>query len=166
MSTSKADRQRIGKRNRTTGKKYEILCINLFKNIGFKDVVSTRAANRLRDGEGIDITNRDELKFGRFPYNVQCKNTTDHVKYHHVLQRMPVLKGVVNVILHKFTSNKGKDNTSGMFVTQGFYAIMKKQDFLQIVAERLELEQLRKMFSYLTPEELKEIDKRSKTTGS
>ncbi len=45
---------------------------------------------------------------------------------------MPTVPGVVNVIFHKYTSNKCD---SGKFIAQGEYAILKKSDFLKMVQE-------------------------------
>lgn len=130
-------------RNRKAGHGYELTCKNLLIEAGFPYVVSTRSESRSRDADGIDLINKDESTHGRLPYNIQCKNYATHLKYHEVLKRIPKLPGIINVIFHKFTSNKGKTNKAGQFVTQGYYAILHKEDFIQIMKDRLELEQLR-----------------------
>ena len=50
--------------------------------------------------------NRDERVNGRFPYNIQAKNTTNHLKYGKVMAEMATTPGIINVILHKQTEKK------------------------------------------------------------
>jgi len=131
-------------RNRNAGHAYERTCRDLLIDAGFPHVVSTRSESRSRDAQGIDLINKDEGTNGRLPYNVQCKNYATHLKYADVLGRIPKVPGVINVIFHKLTSNKGKSNKMGQFVTQGHFAILHKEDFLQIMKDRIELEEFRK----------------------
>lgn len=135
--------QRGVHRNRKAGHGYELYEKNAFNEIGFVHLVTSRSESRSRDAQKIDLINKDEHTNGRFPYNIQCKNVSRHLKYHDLYTEIPKTKGVINVILHKFTSNKG--NSSGHFIPQGYYAIISREDFLLIVKERLELEELRKL---------------------
>lgn len=159
MDKRKDEKARLARRNSSAGKRYEVVCIRILRAIGFPHLHSTRAVNRHRDGEGIDISNINEAENGRFPYNIQCKNVSGHVKYHDLLAKIPVIKGIINVVLHKFTDN---DNRTRKFIPQGFYAIMHDTDFFQIVAERMELEKLRQYMMVLTKEEMIDLDNRIK----
>jgi hypothetical protein len=145
--------KRGSSRNRVAGHNYERTCKNLLIEAGFPHVVSTRSESRSRDADGIDLINKDEGINGRLPYNIQCKNYTTHLKYFEVLKRIPKIPGIINVIFHKLTTNKGKKNVSGQFIVQGHYAILYKEDFIQMMKDRLELEELRKMQDhFLNPE--------------
>lgn len=157
--------------NRTAGHGYELLVRDIFRNIGFAFVTTCRSESRTRDNQKIDLINEDEATNGRFPYNVQCKSVTGHVPYHNIfhgyyqtveikrgpdkgtkvrkwIEGMSKTPGVINVILHKFTEPeqevaKTGDKIVEAFKAKGYYAIIDKRDFLMIVAERLELQQLR-----------------------
>lgn len=126
-----------GNRNRTAGHGFELEVINRLKETKmFPHVVSTRSENRTRDGQKVDIINRDELKNGRLPYNFQCKNTCRVEKYHELLAEMP--KGTaINVVMHKRTKRTG-----ARFNTIGYYAILRQGDFIDLIKE---LERLKKM---------------------
>lgn len=66
------------------------------------------------------------------------------------VEGMPRIQGIINVILHKYTEREerleqnqtGDYDTRVIFQSKGYYAILLKQDFLQLVAERLELQRL------------------------
>jgi hypothetical protein len=137
MATTVEKKPRGASRNRTAGHSWELACKKLFIEAGFPHVVSTRSESRSRDADGIDLINKDEGTNGRLPYNVQCKNYARHIKYHEVLGRIPKVKGVMNVIFHKLTSNKGKANKVGTFSLQGHYVIMHQDDFMELIKERL-----------------------------
>lgn len=119
-----------GKRNRAAGHAFELTCVNAMKAAGFKHVVSCRSESRSRDNDGIDLINKHELINGRLPYNVQCKNVKGVLKYHEILERMPDIKGVTNVIFHKMTRKAGDT-----FQPVGTFAILDMRVFLQIAAE-------------------------------
>lgn len=152
-------KKRGSSRNRQSGHSWERTCAQQLREIGFPHVVSSRSESRSRDDQKIDLINKDEGTNGRLPYNIQCKNTCQLVPYHEILTRgkgktvtpkalgtkkiklvepMPTVDGVINVIFHKYTSNKC---TSGKFIAQGEYAILKKNDFLEMI-EQLELAKL------------------------
>lgn len=127
-------------RNRRAGHGYELLCRDLFRKIGFEHVVTSRSESRSRDDQKVDLINRDEYKNGRLPYNVQCKNVSRRIEYEKLLAELPQTEGVINVILHKMTTNKGRNNRSGVFVPVGTYALMSKRDFLRMAQMIVELQ--------------------------
>lgn len=161
---------RGSKRNVSAGHDYERACRDIFRNIGFPHVTTSRAESRNRDNQKIDLINKDEEKNGRLPYNIQCKTLSQTVNYHNIfhgyestvtikrgpkkgekiktfIPGMSTSKDVIDVILHKYTEKELRDEilkdgtarTVEVFMPKGYYAIMKKRDFLMIVAERLEL---------------------------
>jgi hypothetical protein len=123
-----------GKRNRAAGHKFERECVKLLREIGFTDVVSSRSANRARDAQKIDLVNQDEIKSGRLPWAIQCKNVKGHLKYAPVLAEMPDETNITKVVFHNQTE-KVKDR----FVTKNQFAILYLPDFIHIM-HRLKLQ--------------------------
>lgn len=119
-----------GKRNRAAGHKLETEMATIFRNCGFPHVITSRAGNRSRDSEGIDLVHSNELEQGRFPYNVQCKNYSKALKYWEILARIPKVSNVINVIIHKFTRKKPGGT---VFHPVGYYAILPLEDFIELV---------------------------------
>lgn len=116
-----------GKRNRSAGHKWERQLAESFRLIGFPHVVTTRSESKSRDDQKIDLMNVDEGKNGRFPYNIQAKNSTISLKYMKILSEMPKGEGL-NVIIHNQTKKQGT-----RFITQGQYAILSLEDFMYMV---------------------------------
>jgi hypothetical protein len=116
-----------GNRNRTAGHNFERECVRAFKEIGFQHVETSRLVNLSRDSDGIDLANKDELKNGRFPYNMQCKNMSTAVPYIKLLTELPNTN-CINVIAHKKTERKGDK-----FYPAGKYAFMHLKDFFGMV---------------------------------
>lgn len=120
----------MSNRNREAGHSYERDCIKQFRKAGFKHVKSSRQVNRSRDAQKIDLANEDELDNGRFPFNVQCKNIAGACNYHKVMEEIPIIPGIKNVVLHKRTKKIGSK-----FITEGRYALMYEADFFQLVQQ-------------------------------
>lgn len=148
--------------NRTAGHNYERKCAKELHAVGFPHVVTSRSESKTRDDQKIDLMNKDEGTNGRLPYNIQCKDSCEQVKYVDLLfsgtpkkvvvkktgetknirsMAMPRIEGVINVVFHRYTSKKGTFNVSGKFMAQEEFAILTKADFLKMVEE---LEALRK----------------------
>lgn len=125
---SKLPKKTNGKRNRQAGHGLELELARKFREIGFPHVVTTRSESRSRDNQGIDLINSDERVNGRFPFNVQSKNTTSNVPYAKLLADMPVVPDVVNVVIHKQTAR-----VNDRFIGRGKYAILNLEDFLELV---------------------------------
>ena len=124
--------KRSGSRNRTAGHNFERKAVLAFKTIGFEHISSSRLESRSRDNAGIDLCNKDEDKNGRFPYNVQCKSVANKVDYHRLLSELARTQKdgkEINVVFHQLTK-KAKTK----FMTQGEYAILSMNDFLEMVA--------------------------------
>lgn len=173
------EKKRGKSRNKNAGHSYERTLRDIFRNLGFVHLVTSRSESKSRDANKIDLINSDEHINGRFPYNIQAKNSANTICYHDIFAGcektvtikkgpkagekvtktfppMSVIEGVINVIIHKMTEKTIKQNVvdgkiinEETFMPIGYYAIMKKKDFLQIVAERLELVQLTKEYKEL-----------------
>ncbi len=117
-----------GKRNRVAGSNWERELAQLFRDIGYPHVITTRQGSRLRDSQKIDLMNSDESKYGRLPYNVQAKNVKGHLQYAKVIEELPKDPGIVNVVLHKQTNK-----VNNRFVCTGKYAILHMEDFVNML---------------------------------
>jgi len=149
--------------NRTAGHGYELEVVTLLRESGcFPHIATSRSQNRQRDGEKVDLVNANEVEVGRLEYNIQCKNSQDRPNYHDLLESMPQLEGIINVVLHKYTRKGGK---TGRFITLGRYATMKQEDFLQLMRFRKGYELLRTALDLLPNEEYEQFLRLLETIG-
>ena len=108
--------------NRTRGNQYERDLVNELKELGFKDVVTSRAESRNMDNKGVDV-------FGdSLPVHIQAKNYTKYPDINSLLTSELLPNDKPTVIIHKKTK---KANTR--FMTQGEYVYMKKEDFYNLI---------------------------------
>jgi hypothetical protein len=153
-----------GKRNRNAGHAWERECVDLFSAEGFEELCTSRAENRHRDNEKVDITRKNEIVNGRFEYNAQCKTCTKAIPYPKLLAEMPQGEEV-NVILHKQTEKSEK----GRFITRGKYAILELNDFFKISGERHRLkrafDEFVKYLDYIPDKEREELEAKLKELG-
>ncbi len=122
-----------GKRNRAAGHGWERLIVQTLRDIGFPHVVTSRSESRSRDNQKIDIVNKDELKNGRLPYNIQAKNMVGTVKYPITLSELPKDANIINVIFHRQTKKNGN-----RFNHVDDFAILYLKDFIELMRERNE----------------------------
>ena len=118
----------LGKRNRGAGHKWERDCKNRFIEIGFPHVVTSRSESRSTDARKIDLMNSRERLNGVFPFAVQCKSYSSRLDYHKLMEEID--SDEIKVILHRFTK-KAKTK----FMTQGEYAILKIDDFFNLIKQ-------------------------------
>lgn len=109
---------------RARGNNYERKIVNELKEIGFKDVVTSRAESRNMDARKVDV-------FGKsLPIHIQCKTTKDNFKvadyYNENEEFFPGDKPLV--IIHNKTK---KVNTK--FMSQGEFVYLKKSDFYKLI---------------------------------
>lgn len=117
--------------NRTAGHNFERDIAARYREI-FPHIVTSRSENRTRDNQGIDFVNKDEAVTGRLPLNIQAKKTTS-LNYQ-VLEDIPKLEGVLNVVIHRKTKRKGS-----LIMSEGTYVIMHEQDFFDLMASKYKL---------------------------
>lgn len=129
-----------GKRNRQAGHGFERELAKLFRELGFKHVVTSRSESKSRDDQKIDLINKDEYENGRFPYNVQAKNAVGHLPYGKILAEIPHLPGIINVIIHNQTEKVGEK-----FMPRDKFAILKLDDFVSLIQQRDERKPIRKI---------------------
>lgn len=120
-----------GKRNRSAGNGWERKLAEIFRNIGFPNIVTTRSESRSRDNQKIDLINRDEATHGRFPYDVQAKNVVGHIKYAKVMAEMVNNPRTIPVVIHRQT-----EKANDRFVVKNDFAILYLDDFLTLVQQR------------------------------
>lgn len=115
----------MSKRNRTAGHKWELKCVDKLKHL-YPYIVSTRSESRSRDAQKIDLINKDELKNGSLPIQVQCKTMAKGVNYTRLMSEMPEGE---NVVLHQYT----RKSQNGRFITKGEYAIIDIDFFTELL---------------------------------
>lgn len=120
-----------GKRNRGAGNGWERRLAEIFRQIGFPHVVTTRSESRSRDNQKIDLINKDEARNGRLPYDVQAKNVVSHLKYGKVMAEMPVDSPSMPVIIHRQT-----EKSNDRFVVKNDFAILYLDDFFTLIQQR------------------------------
>lgn len=129
-----------GKRNRNAGHAWELEGVKAFQSF-YPGVATSRNVSRVRDAEKVDLAFTDELKMGRFPYNLQYKSYSKSIAYPVLLSEMPQDGPEINVIMHKQTERSGN-----RFVTRDRFAIMKYDDFFKFAAWRLGYELLMEIY--------------------
>lgn len=98
---------------RAKGHKYELDVIKLFKDLGWKECVSSRSESKRLDDAGIDICYSK-------PFNIQAKAVEKLGNLHDVLIKMPKKTGEFNLVFHK-------RNYKGSIVA------MSQEDFITIL---------------------------------
>ena len=85
-------------RNREKGHEWERTVVSKLKELGFDRAMSSRAGDRFKDTQGIDIVN--------VPINIQCKRHHNFCSPVDALKKMPLRDRKVNVILMKIDNIK------------------------------------------------------------
>jgi|SRR6187551_465777 len=149
-------KKRGNKRNARVGGDWERENRDDFHKVGYPHVVTSRGESKSRDGQKIDLINKDERVNGRLPYNVQSKNSCAIINYDKIFRGgaktvkikrtgenkkiavpgMSCVPGVYNVILHKYTRKVLRERKTGgheeVFETVGRYAILPYDDFMSM----------------------------------
>jgi hypothetical protein len=124
-----------GRRNKIAGSGWERTLAQMFRDIGFTDVITTRQGSRELDALKIDLMNSNTSKEGRLAYNIQAKNIRGHIPYAKVIAELPIEENITNVICHKMTRKVGN-----RFVEQDQFAILYLDDFMNMVKRLREYE--------------------------
>lgn len=119
---SRTQRKKIAKRNKQAGTKHEqeeaSRHYRYFHNLG-----TSRFVNQHRDGCGIDLCNKDEGTYGRFPIDTSCKTTASSVPFVTILADM---EGIGTRVLHVKKTVKSE---GGKFMVKGEYSIMYREGY-------------------------------------
>lgn len=116
-----------GSRNRTTGHKKEVQLAERFRQVGFPNCKTSRACNRFRDSQKIDLAYDNEAVQGRMPYNVQSKDVVT-INPFEVYEQIPKDEEIINILA--ITKRK---KSGSKFMTQGKYVMMSEEDFFEMV---------------------------------
>jgi hypothetical protein len=108
--------------NRTAGHNYERECVKRLKELGYTDVVTSRAESRNMDNKGVDLFG------GSLPFHIQCKNSVKEVKYSDLMKSELLPKDKPLVIFHKKTKKSNKN-----FIPDGEYIIMNYETFKELI---------------------------------
>jgi hypothetical protein len=112
----------MSSRNRKAGNNYELEKAKQLQPL-FPDIITTRLGSRYLDSQKVDLMNTGRYQF-------QCK-LTQAIPQIRLLDQMPA--GKRNVIIWGKTAKVSK-----YIVRQGEYAILKWNDFVEILNERHE----------------------------
>jgi hypothetical protein len=108
--------------NKNGGVSWELDCVKKLLNIGYENIGTSMLFNQEKDRRGIDITSWDDELYGKFPFNIQCKRSSN-VKYKKILDDITEENTIGVVFQH---------NPS----TGTEYAILKLNDFLQLITKK------------------------------
>lgn len=125
-----------GNRSRSAGHGWERELAQIFRDIGYKDVITTRQGSRELDSLKIDLMNSQMSKEGRLPFNIQAKCVKNHLPYLKVISELPKEEGIMNVICHKSTKK-----VNNRFIEQDRFAILYLDDFFKLIKKLREYEQ-------------------------
>lgn len=99
--------------NRRKGHQFERSIAERWRQLGYEDAMTSRAGDRSKDEEGIDILHT-------YPFNIQCKSHKIFKSPVQVFKQMP--DGTSWNVIYQKVKNQGE------------YAIMKAEDYEEIVA--------------------------------
>ena len=111
-------------RNRTAGHNFERAIVIELKEIGYEDVVTSRAESRNMDNAGVDIFGKD------FPYYIQCKNSKTYQKLHELITSELLPTDKPTIVFQRKTRK-----VTTKFVTEGDYVSMKKEVFYELLKQ-------------------------------
>ena len=111
----------MANRNRWAGHQFECDTVNLLKEIGFTEAVTSRSESRRTDNTGIDIMYVPG-------FDLQCKCTVPNPNYHELIEKMPD-NGKIKAVAHRKTAK----SKTGKFMVKGEYVTVKLEDFLKLI---------------------------------
>lgn len=98
-TTAKPDTPRFMKSPRNKGHAFERFLVKLFRTLGYKDCVTSRAESKRLDDLGVDLCYTGI-------WQVQAKAVERLGSAHETLERMPKTDNKINLVFHK-RNNKG-----------------------------------------------------------
>lgn len=171
MSTRPTKRNKNGKavvsntRNRTAGHNFEQMIARELKPI-YPDIATSRLCNTHRDGQKVDLCNKDEHHNGRLPYNFQLKNVCGNLNYTITHGAMPTDLGHVgNIVVHNRTIRKELSTGGVRFETTGTYAFMTWRVCERLLAYRKGYELLLEHIDALSPEDKLVVERQLQLIG-
>ena len=114
-------------------------CFKLFPKLG-----STREYNRDLDGRKVDIVTTNPEKLADFGYLIQCKSkaggSVNYIKIMREMEENLQYFSGIKVIFHESTHKKTDKNGKIRFFRDGNYAILKIDDFIEMMRKIAEYE--------------------------
>lgn len=122
------------KDDKITGKQLQTLPDERF--LVFPKLGSTRKLSRSLDAKKVDITVENSDRIDEFPYLIQAKTAvTETVPYVKLIEEIEQKnKQGIPVVFHQKTIKQGS-----IFRVKGEYAILKLENFIDLIAELAEL---------------------------
>lgn len=109
------------KNNKRRGSTWERTIVSYLKDMGYEESVTCRAESKSRDDAKVDICNLPG-------WNIQAKTLHTPIHPEKILPTMPNEEENINVIFYKKTRKSGQ-----RFLSEGEYAILRLEDFLNIM---------------------------------
>jgi hypothetical protein len=125
-----------GKASRQRGHKYENEVARRVREF-YPNVITSRAGNRLRDYQKIDLCHGDEIKHGQLPLSIQCKCSKDRPKIEELLACMEAHPTPL------VSWQKTWKNTAGRFMSGVEIIALYADDFWNIYRDAFEYRKLK-----------------------
>lgn len=103
----------MGNKNRRKGHDYERELVKDFKNLGFKNCVTSRYGSKMLDDQGIDL-----MYTGDFAVQAKCYSRNPN--YRKVLEEMQIRATDIPIVFHKVP--RGRE-----------YCVLYKEDLLELI---------------------------------
>lgn len=116
----------MANRNRNAGNQYERDIVNELKELGYKNVVTSRSESRNMDNSKVDIFDPTE----EFPYFIQNKVYKSYPNLNDLINGDDVNKGKPMLVFHKKVK---KANVK--FLTEGEFVSMSKETFYNLLLQ-------------------------------
>lgn len=114
-------------RNRNVGHAKEVCLVKRFNSVGYPHVKTSRACNRFRDSQKIDLAHDNESVQGQFPFNIQSKDVTT-LNVFKTFEEIPKQKDIINILAVTKREKKGSQ-----FRKTGEYIMMTEDDFFSML---------------------------------
>ena len=108
----------------------------------YPEAITTRQGSHDIDAMGIDIMNRDEINNGVMADTISAKNYCKSLNYSVLLSRLEESGRPSPVVFHKQTS---RALTGTRFLPKGSYAITDLENYLELMACRKAISEIRKL---------------------
>lgn len=119
------EKQRKGRLAAQRGKRYERKIINEFKEMGFKNIMSTREYSRYLDNKGVDIADPEN----EMPFYTQLKCTLVQPQLSKLFREFELTDKPLVIIWNKQIPNGEKQKSDGEYVTipkSYFYQLIQR----------------------------------------
>ena len=120
-----SQKRKTGAYCRNKGHRYETKIAQELRNLGFRDVVTSRSESKSMDDKKVDLVDRS----GKLPCYIQLKNTVNTPQYHAIKKECP-LKDKPFIVIWNKQVKKEK-----VFGSAGEVVIMDKDFFYELLSK-------------------------------